>query len=57
MYFAYFQDLRIKVPTNCENYMKPVGACGNYTSKCEDTSENMYSGFEQKLYIQAWKSR
>ena len=41
MYFAYLQDLRIKVPTNCENYMKPVGACGNYISKCPDISENM----------------
>ena len=41
MYFAYFQDLSIKVPVNCENYMKPVEACGNYISKCPDISENM----------------
>ena len=41
MYFAYFQDLSIKVPTNCENYKKPVGVCGNYISKCPDISENM----------------
>ena len=41
IYFAYFQDLSIKVPTNYENYMKPVGACGNYVSKCPDISENM----------------
>ena len=44
MYFTYFQDLSTKVPTNCENYMKPVGACGNYISKCPDIS-----AFEQKL--------
>ena len=41
IYFAYFQDLSIKVPTNYENYMKPVGACGNYISKCPDIRENM----------------
>ena len=41
MYFAYFQDLSIKVPTNCENYMKPVEARGNFISKCPDISENM----------------
>ena len=39
-----------KVPVNCENYMKPVEACGNYKSKCPDISENMvhssYSAFE-----------
>ena len=40
MYFAYFQDLSIKVPVNCENYRKPVEACGNYISKCPDVSEN-----------------
>ena len=41
MYFACFQDLSIKVPCNCENYMKPVEACGNYISKCPDVSGNM----------------
>ena len=41
MYFAYFQDLSIKVPTKCENYIKPVEAYGNYISKCPDISENM----------------
>ena len=40
MYFAYFQDLSIKVPTNSENYIKPVEACGNYKPKCPDISEN-----------------
>ena len=29
------------VPVNCENYMKPFEACGNYKSKCPDISENM----------------
>ena len=41
MYFAYFQKWSIKISPNCENYMKPVGACGNYISKCPDISENM----------------
>ena len=39
MYVAYFQDLSIEVPINCENYMKPVEACENYISKCPDISE------------------
>ena len=41
MYFAYFQELSTKVPTNSENYMEPVVACGNNISKCPDISENM----------------
>ena len=41
MYFAYFQDFSVKVPPKWENYMKPVGAGGNYISKCPDISENM----------------
>ena len=41
MYFVYFQDLSIKVPTNCGNHMKPAEACGNYISKCLDNGENM----------------
>ena len=41
MYFAYFQDMSIKVPVNCENCMKPVEDCGNYVSKCPDISEYM----------------
>ena len=41
MYFAYFQDLSIKVPVDYENYMKPVEACRNYISKCLDISENI----------------
>ena len=31
----------MKVPVTCENYMKPVEACGKYISKCPDMSENM----------------
>ena len=34
MNFAYFKNLRIKIPHNCENYMKPVEAFGNNISKC-----------------------
>ena len=41
MYFAYFQNLSIKVPKKCENYIKPVGTLGNYLSKCPDIIENM----------------
>ena len=41
MYFAYFQDLSVKVPHKWENYVKPVGARVNYISKCPDVSENM----------------
>ena len=41
MHFAYFHNLSIKVPPNCENYVKPVEACGNYTSKCPDITENI----------------
>ena len=41
MYFAYFQNLSIKVPPNCENYIKAAGACGNYVSKCLDIIDNM----------------
>ena len=41
MYFAYFEDLSTKVPTNGENYIKPVEACGHYISKCPVISENM----------------
>ena len=40
MHFAYFQDLIINVPTNCENYLKPVVACGNYVLKCPNISKN-----------------
>ena len=41
MYFAYFPNLSIKVPPNCENDMKLVGTYGNYISKCPVISENM----------------
>ena len=40
MYFAYIQNLSINVPHNFENYIKPVGACGNFISKCLDISGN-----------------
>ena len=39
MHFAYFHNLSIKVPPDCENYVKPIEACGNYISKCPDISE------------------
>ena len=45
MYFSYFQELSIKVPTNCKNHMKPVGACGNYITKTFSST----NAFEQKL--------
>ena len=39
MYFAYIENLSIKVLTFCENYMKLVGAFENFISKCPDISE------------------
>ena len=39
MYFAYFQDLIIKVLPFGENYMKLIGAFENYISKCPEISE------------------
>ena len=40
MNFAYFQNCNIKVPPNCENHIKPIGACGNFISNCPDISGN-----------------
>ena len=39
MYF--FFNLSIKVPPNCENYMKLVATYGNFISKCPGISEKM----------------
>ena len=55
MQLAYFQDLSIKGPDNCENYMKPFEACKNYISECPDISENMtpllvHTGLLNKSY-------
>ena len=36
-----FFNLSIKVPPNCENYMKLVAMYGNFISKCPSISENM----------------
>ena len=40
MYFAYFQNLSIKIQQIHENYRKLIGTYENYISKCPDISEN-----------------
>ena len=39
--FCIFSNLSIKIPSKCENHMKPVGTNGNYKSKCPMINENM----------------
>ena len=39
--FAYFLNLSIEVPPDCENYIKIVETYGNLISKCSGISENM----------------
>ena len=41
IFYVFFFNLSIKVPPNCENYMKLVATYGNFISKCPGISEKM----------------